>query len=411
MKILMVSEDLPHRSMGGLGRHALTLVRSLSRAGHEVDFMGNNLVSYDEVRNDIRLPGKFFPELNMEKNGWKEVKMGVYNPLRRPFIAWRFAKAIIRRAKDYDVVHYHGHFPLLAGFIPREINFVQTRHDQGSDCLTHTRFRNHDMCRETSPLSCATCAASRPNVLQKWVSACAVWLYRKLVKKAFLCHKTIFVSDLLRRNFSRTAGDNEWGCVIHNFLDDVFLANTATNIAESGRTKVFIAGKLYEPKGIIAFLEQINARISRNMHITIAGDGNNENELRELYGSDSISLLGWQSHANTMRLMNEADIVVVPSLLEEAFGLVTLEGLVHGKQVFALDRGATPELSMYQRYPGQLSLFATMSDLVDGLISLRPSNLALSALAKATGIDSSAVLDRIIKVYLADAAQWPSLCH
>lgn len=412
MKILIVSEDLPHRSMGGLGRHAVTLAWSLFRAGHEVDFMGNNLVPFDEMQSDITLPGEFFPELNLNNSGWKELKMGIYNPLKRPFIAWRFARAIMQRARNYDVVHYHGHFPLLANFIPRDINFVQTRHDQGSDCLPHIRFRNHDVCRETSVLSCAACATLHPNLMQKSITACTVWLYRKLVARSFLRHKTIFVSDMLRSNFSRTAGHKKWGCVIHNFLDrEVFRPGSSANNARSGMTEVFIAGKLYEPKGIAAFLEVISTRVPQKMHITVAGDGSNENQLRERYGSDCVSLVGWQCHADTMRLMGEADIVVVPSLVEEAFGFVTLEGLVHGKPVLALDRGATPELSIYQRFPGQLTLYATMNDLVDGLCSLCLKDMDPPVLNEASATDISIVLNEIIKVYSADATQWQALCH
>jgi glycosyltransferase involved in cell wall biosynthesis len=401
MKILMVSEDVPHRSMGGLGRHAVTLAQRFAQDGHEVDFMGNNFVPYEEVRSEITLPGQFFPELNMKNIGWKEVKMGIYNPLRRPFIALRFARAIMRRARDYDVVHYHGHFPLLANFIPRNINFVQTRHDQGSDCLAHIRFRNHDVCRETSHFSCATCATPDPNALQRWVSAGAVLLYRKLVAKAFLRHKAIFVSDMLRRNFSRTAGKVYWGTVVHNFVDYEGLRGYVS--AQSGNPKlieVFIAGKLYEPKGIIAFLEHINGKIPPQMRITIAGDGENEDELRALYGCDRVVLLGWQAYSETMRKMSAAGVVVIPSICEESCATTILESMALGKRTFALSLGGTPELVKYQQYQSQMSLFDTMSDLVETLVSIDTNNLYHSALSNVFNADISIIREEILKIYL-----------
>jgi glycogen synthase len=401
MRILMVSEDIPGRNIGGLARHAVTLARSLAQAGHEVDFMGNNLIPYDEEQSSIDLPGRFFPLLNMKHIGFKEVKMGIYNPLRRPYVAWGFARAIKRRARDYDVVHYHGHFPLLANYVPENINFVQTRHDQGSDCLIHTRFRNHDVCGELSSFSCANCAVPHPNTIQRLVSAWTVWLYRRLVARAFLRHKTIFVSDMLRQNFTRTAGKGNWGSVIHNFIDCRALRTHAHGSkTPTGMIEVFFAGKLYEPKGINAFLEQINGLVPSNMHITIAGDGENEERLRKRYSSDRIVLLGWQSYANTIELMDRADIVLVPSICEESCATTVLEALALGKRVYALARGGTPELAKYQGYAGQLSLFENTEALVRGLVNLQSIGFDYHDTTDAFEADVSVIRDEIIKIYL-----------
>jgi glycosyltransferase involved in cell wall biosynthesis len=403
MKILMVSEDVPHHAMGGLARHAITLARRLSFAGHKVDFMGNNVVPFEDVRNDIELSGHFFPDLNMKNVGWKETQMGLYNPLRRPFIAWQFARAIIRRAGGYDVVHYHGHFPLLANHIPRDINFVQTRHDQGSDCLAHVRFKNHDVCRETSPFACASCATGRPNVIQRGVSAIAVWMYRKLVAIAFRRHKTIFVSDMLRRNFSRMAGEKDWGKVIHNFVDlSALQRHASTDGVSCDPIEIFIAGKLYEPKGIEAFLQEIYTKLPPNMHISIAGDGLIESSLRRRYGNDQVVLLGWQTYPETMRRMSGANIVVVPSIVEESCATTVLEALALGKATFGLNRGGTPELKVYERYPGQLQLFDRMEDLIAAVIRAKPMTSNKLGTAEPIKADISVLLDSILQIYSAD---------
>lgn len=404
MKILMVSEDVPHHTMGGLARHAVTLARRLAVAGHKVDFMGNNVVPFEDVRNDIELSGHFFPDLNMKNVGWKESQMGLYNPLRRPFIAWQFARAIARRAGGYDVVHYHGHFPLLANNIPKRVNFVQTRHDQGGDCLAHVRFKNHDVCTEISPMACAGCATPNPNLIQHGISASAAWVYRRLVARAFHRHKTIFVSDMLRRNFSRVAGRHDWGSVVHNFVDcSALQLHALSNIAPSNMTEVFVAGKLYAPKGIETFLRDIRARVPDTMRITIAGDGNEEVALRQRYGSDRVELLGWQTYPETMRRMSVANIVVVPSIVEESCATTVLEALALGKATFALNRGGTPELKVYERYPGQLQLFDRMEDLIAAVIRAKPI-MTSNKLGTAEPIkaDISVLLDSILQIYSAD---------
>jgi glycosyltransferase involved in cell wall biosynthesis len=398
----MVSEDLPHRSIGGLGRHLLTLSQSLTQAGHAVDLMGNNLVPFSEIKGDAAFLGCFYPELNMKHIGFKEASMGIFNPLRYPLIAWCFAREIMRRAKDYDVIHYHGHFPLLANHIPGHVNFIQTRHDQGSDCLIHLRFRNHDVCGETSPYACAHCATENPNAVQRCMSAGAVGVYRRLVARAFLRHKTIFVSDMLRRNFSRTAGRADWGCVIHNFVNFDFLRScVATNDSRSELIEVFVASKLYEPKGVGAFLELVHTGVPSIMRITIAGDGVNEGDLRERYGRGRIVLLGWQSCAETIRRMSAADLVVIPSICEESCATTVLEALALGKKIFALGRGGTPELVKFQRYQGQLSLFENMSDLVDGVMNLNSKGSGHSISDEVFGADISHIRDEIVGFYLA----------
>ena len=403
MRILMVSEDVPHLSMGGLARHAVTLARRLAVAGHEVDFMGNNVVPVEEVRNDIGLSGHFFPDLNMKNIGWKETQMGLYNPLRRPFIAWQFARAIMRRAEGYDVVHYHGHFPLLANNIPKRVNFVQTRHDQGSECLAHVRFKNHDICTEISPMACAGCATRNPNLIQHGISASAAWVYRRLVARAFHRHKTIFVSDMLRCNFSRVAGKHDWGWVVHNFVDcSVLQRHALPNVASSNMTEVFVAGKLYEPKGIEVFLRKISARLPSAMRITIAGDGNQEAALRQCYGSDQVELLGWQTYPETIRRMSVADIVVIPSSVEESCATTVLEALALGKATFALNRGGTPELKAYERYPGQLALFDRMEDLIATLILAKPITSSKLGADESIKADISVLLDSILRIYSAD---------
>jgi glycogen(starch) synthase len=408
----MVSEDLPHQSIGGLGRHLLTLSQSLSLAGHTVDLMGNNLVPFAAIQGESAFLSRFYPDLNLKHIGFKEVNMGIYNPLRYPFVAWRFARAIMRRAGDYDVIHYHGHFPLVANYIPRHVNFIQTRHDQGSDCLTHTRFRNHDVCRETSPYTCAHCATTSPNAVQRYISAGAVSVYRKLVARAFLRHKTIFVSDMLLRNFSRTAGMAEWGSVVHNFVNlKEIEAFSESSRVYTGQNEVLIAGKLMAGKGIQQFLNGIAGHVPQNMRIRIAGDGEMESLLRNKYESDRIILLGWRSHQDVLRLMSTAVIVVVPSILEEAFGLVALEGLMMGKKVFALNRGGTPELLIYQKYQGQLLLFNTLSGLIEEVINyhhIPGENLKTYSQQSA---DVGFVRDHIVGIYRSGYNAGIKKCH
>lgn len=408
MRILLVSEDVPYPNMGGLGQHVLNLANALARAGHEVDLLGNDEHPLEAAGAEGGAIGRFFGELNGQHAGWKEISLGMYLPLKRSWIARRFARAIMRHAADYDVIHYHGHIPNVAHFLPRSINFVQTRHDQGSECLTHTRFRNGAICRSVAASDCAACRTRHPNWLQKAVSTAAVTHYRKEVAEGFRRHKTVFVSDMLQHNLSRTLGSGAWGATVHHFVDTASVRRARESAATDtqnpgGERRVFIAAKLYPAKGVGQFLRELAPQMPRDMQVTIAGDGPEETRLRQEFARDDIRFLGWCSAEVTLRAAASADAIVMPSLLEEAFGAVTLEGLLLGKPTFALAHGATPELAEYAAAPGQLRLHPDMPALVRDLLAYRPAKPFHPPPDGLGGVDHA--VRKLLRIYRAPPGQ------
>ena len=400
MRILIVSEDVPYPSMGGLAKHALTLARSLVRAGHQVDFMGAREHPIEVAGDEGQFGGRFFAELDGHVAGWKEVRLGIYMPPRRSYLARRFARIIMRRAANYDVIHYHGHVPNVARYIPAHVNFVQTRHDQGSDCLLNTRFSGGRICTETSPLACAGCKTGNPNSVQRLVSAVAVKIFRNEVADAFRRHKTIFVSDMLRRNFARTMGDEPWGVTIHNFIDHDRLlrvrsenrsrSGSAADSTRSGDVSLFVAAKLYPAKGVEALLQELAPRMPANFQLTIAGDGQDEARLRSIYENERIRFTGWCDQQRTLAMAAAADAVIVPSVWEEPCATTVLEALTLGKTTFALARGGTPELKRYACSPEQLSLHDDMYALVQALLAFSPHPDFPQPAVAVGGVDSAA---------------------
>lgn len=405
MRILIVSEDIPSPSMGGLAKHALTLARALVRAGHEVDILGADTHPIEVCGDEGKFGGRFFGELNGHHAGWKEISFGMFMPPKRTAIARHFARIILQHAPRYDVIHYHGHIPNVARYLPPEINFVQTRHDQGSDCFRHTRFRDGEICRLADPAACAVCIQPHPNALQRAVSKAAVVRFRKEVAESFSKHKTVFVSDMLRRNLTRTLGPGQWGTTVHNFVDRPALERireAAQTLPASGEFQVFIAAKLYPAKGVRQFLAALKPRMPSNMRVTIAGDGADEAALRAEFESGQIQFLGWCSMDKTLALAATSTAVVVPSVWEEPCATTVLEGLFLGKPTFALHRGGTPELMMYAAEPGQLRLHPDMPSLVADLIAFDPSTRYGSAPAGLGSADNA--VQQLLQIYRLPAA-------
>lgn len=311
-------------------------------------------------------------------------------PPRRPWVARRMARCILEHAERYDVIHYHGHFPTIGKYIPHGIPFLQTRHDQGSDCLKNTRFRDGNICERVSASDCASCIAPIPNALQRVVSTIAVNNHRENVIEAFKRHKTIFVSEMLRRNFVRTSGPGDWGEVLHNFVD-ISCESITTDVAKPSRDVgmslpfAFVAGMLYPPKGIGALVQAFVEAMPLDINLVIAGDGPDELTLRKSFEhAERIKFLGWCDYSDVLRYVKQCNAVIVPSIWEEPCATTILEGLALGKLVYALDRGGNRELAIYQRYSTQLRLFANLHDLVSNLLEL-PSESRVPSCAEFTG--------------------------
>lgn len=403
MRILLVSEDIPAPSMGGLAKHVLALARALVAEGHRVDLMGNDDHPPSVAAGELEFGGRFLPELRGQFDGWKEMSLGVFMPPKRSAIARAFARSILRRAADYDVVHYHGHLPNVARYLPPSLNFIQTRHDQGSDCLIHTRFRRGAICRSADTAFCAGCRTQHPNWLQRQLSSLAVRRFRDEVRQGFRRHKTVFVSDMLHANLKRSFGEAAWGVTVHNFIDTAPIRALACGkpplpppMPPDAPVKVFIASKLYPAKGIDAFLATVAQRGgTARLQIDIAGDGGDEAALREAY--PGVRFLGWQDGASTLQHAAGAHAVVVPSVWEEPCASTVLEALLLGKTVFALRRGGTPELAAYASGPDQLRLHDAMDELVDALLVFEPR--PDYAVPNMTRADAQTAAGRLLALY------------
>jgi glycosyltransferase involved in cell wall biosynthesis len=401
VKILMASEDLPGEQVGGLGKHVVTLSNALLALGHEVAILGRNDAGLDGCAAQIGFDGRFIPAFDFSRPGWKELQLGVFNPFKRPWFARKIGRAIDLHAAGFDVVHYHGHLPMVGLHVDPALNFVQTRHDQGSECVIHLRFRHGSVCTTTSARDCAGCIHPAPGPLRQGVSAHAVTRYRRETASAFARHKTIFVSDFLRRQFLRQLpGADLSRCrVIHNFIQYPFLASHAAAPEQVRAGQVLLVGRIDSGKGFREFLAASRGRLPPAATLCIVGDGPERAALEREYGSERIAFLGWKPYPDVIALSARSHICVVPSVCEEPCATTVLESLALGKQCIALARGGTPELAAYQQYDGQLQLAGSMEQLVDVLcaqLARAPVTLPLPA---TFAMDVFQAIPKIVEFY------------
>jgi glycosyltransferase involved in cell wall biosynthesis len=401
VKILMVSEDLPGAQVGGLGKHVVTLANALLEAGHAVDILGRSGRCHAGSAAEIDFRGSVIPGFDFPRPGWKEAGLGFFNPLKRPWFAARLARAIGDHAGRYDVVHYHGHLPMVGLYVDPRVNFVQTRHDQGSECLTHLRFRDGAVCTSTAPRDCAGCAHPRPGPVRTALSAQAVLRYRAETSAAFARHKTIFVSDFLRRQFLRAVpgADLSRTRVIHNFINHASLLASAGPLPQVQAGQVLVAGRIDAGKGFGEFLAAARDRMPDGARVLVVGDGPERAPLQARFQDAQVRFLGWQPNQQVVALTARSHACVVPSVWEEPFGTTTLEALALGRPCFALARGATPELARYQAWPGQLVLADSMPQLVACLAAELARAPEHHALPGAVAMDVFRFIPKIVEFY------------
>lgn len=397
MRILLVSEDIPAAKLGGLGKHVVRLGNALIQAGHEVSLLGVSHPDYETHRVETGFDGRFIPGFNLKGTGWKEASFGTFIPYKRPAIAGRIARAILKHAGEYDVVHYHGHYPMVGRLIPAAVNFVQTRHDQGSECLTHIRFRGGAVCDSNDPKDCAMCALNaKPGEVRRQLASAAVSQYRRQTAEAFSRHKTIFVSDFLRQAFLRrmSEADDSKYYVLHNFIDTRVLP-----LPETGdSSQILFVGRIDKAKGLTPLLNALRATGNGSYHVDVIGDGPEREACESQHAGRQVKFHGWKSQADALAETARAGCVVVPSVCEEACGTTILEGLALGKEVHALARGGTPELTRYERWKGQLHLYSCVEELVSGLF--RVNEHAFNAdVSNQFGADIQIMLPDFLRIY------------
>lgn len=404
MRILMVTEDIPAVQVGGLGKHVVTLANALIAAGHEVELMGNSDLRYEDHAAEIGFHGRFIAGFSLARSGWKESQLGVWMPLKRQTLARRIERAILAHAGDFDVVHYHGHLPLVGQGLPMSMAYLQTRHDQGSECLTHTRFRDSEVCTQLDPSDCAGCRTPAPNRLQVAVSALAVRQYREAVAANFSRRKVVFVSEFLRQQFMRAVPTAELSNseVLHNFIDLRRLKEVQARTAGEARGPVLLAGRIDDSKGFGRFLECWQQCGGESLDVI--GDGAARVPLAQRF-SELAVFSGWMPYDDVIARTAVARACVVPSIIEESCATTVLEALALGRPCFALRRGGTPELKVYERYPGQLQLADSMFELATMLKSL--GNHVAPALPPASvfAADISLLLPRLTGMYQRVQAQ------
>jgi len=207
-------------------------------------------------------------------------------------------------------------------------------------------------------------------IRRPWVVAHHVWIPTsttagKAKRYALRFARGISVSGAIAGHLSTPS------VIIPNPYDD----STFRRLRDVRRTKDLIfLGRLVSDKGADLLLRAMSGLRARGLtpSLTVVGRGPEESKLRartsELQLTGNVDFAGVVSGEALCRLLNEHRILVVPSLWNEPFGVVALEGIACGCVVVGSDGGGLQEAigPCGETFPNGNAL--ALTDKLEGLL-------------------------------------------
>jgi glycosyltransferase involved in cell wall biosynthesis len=337
MKILILQDDFPPEASGGAGIVAYTLAIEYQRQGHEV-----LVATATQKRENI---GKsIFEGLAVDRiysryhERWRAYR-SLYNPLTIPSL-----KKILSEFQP-DVVHAHNlhqHLSYYALVLARRTTkkVFLTAHD--------TMLFDYGKSMDARPASMFLLARTfrfRYNPLRNFFIRRSLRSVRNIIAVSealhvALIHNGISPVDVIYNGIDVAAWEKVDAFAIAAFREKYGLLHQKV---------VLFGGRVSPLKGSDALLAALPRIIEHvpNALLLVVGK---ENEFA-LYLRDRLAGLGghvactgWLSGEELKAAYAASDVVAVPSLYLEPFGMIALEAMAAGKPVVGTCCGALPEI-------------------------------------------------------------------
>jgi glycosyltransferase involved in cell wall biosynthesis len=336
MKILIISSLYPPHLIGGAEKAACELAEALVRRGHVVVVASLHPGSSEvlEDRNGVRVYR--FPVDNFY---WPFGRTEKPNTLAR--LAWHVreiwnhvaARRIgkILDAEKPDVVNSHNvcGFSLAAWHEVkrRKVRLVHTMHDCYLLCSRSVLFRNGNNCK-TRCLDCQVLTLNRRELSRLPDALVSVSQYT------------------LQEHVTRHYFEGVPATVIHNIHRTIGSPmRQAFNNEKMPNDLVFgFIGRVEEEKGIETLLAATGQLKQSNWRLKIAGKGL-DSYVQKLCERFSDPKIEWLGFTNAADFYSSIDVIIIPSLLNEALPYVCVESLHAGKGLICALSGGIPEIA------------------------------------------------------------------
>ena len=352
MRIAVVNWSI--RRVGGVETYLNTIIPELSRAGHEIGFWSE--VDGPVDRAQIELP--------IDAPAWCVSSIGA-EPALAALREWRPDVIYSHKLNDPDLESQ------LLGLAPS----VFFAHDYNGTCISGTKtfqFPIVQPCSRRFGWQCLVhyfphrCGGLSPITMFKLYGLQARRLENLHQYKAIVTHSDHMLAELIKHGLSPLRA--------YNFPYYVQPAHTnekpgdqltpppsgSGSMAQTEETSstipamrvpekfhLLFSGRMEYLKGGHIFLDalpEVALALDQPLHVTLAGDGRERRALERRAAALRNSQLelefpGWVDRSRIEALLRNCDLLVVPSLWPEPFGLVGPEAGQYGVPVAAFDVG------------------------------------------------------------------------
>lgn len=311
MRILINS---PHLDIiGGVETYLQAIIHHLIACGHELSILSSDATTDSAASIAVAHPG--IPI-------WR-------SPAHPP-------KHIFQQLKNWrpDVVFSHGAFDSrLEDMIADAFPIVLYAHNYHGTCISGTKChskKNWQPCEHTLGIKCLAayfplgCGGNNP--LTMWRLFQSQTRYQQGLKR----YSAIAVASRhMQQEYIRHGFDESRVQIVPLFPPNASILSEPPQSRHRSDRLLFL-GRLTPLKGLLHLLDALpeaSRMISRPLHLRIGGEGPIRRSLEQIAGQRklSTSFLGWLSTHQVNDEMSNADLLVVPSLWPEPFGLVGIE--------------------------------------------------------------------------------------
>lgn len=295
---------------------------------------------------------------------------------------------MLKREKP-DVVHILGKFLFLPTAVCSsilKITYFFTVLDYYIICPRNMLLRpNNELCTYNHGKTCADCFLLSENKLAKKLDK----LIPKVIK-GYLCILRKWSVDYFMNKASKIitfSQTSKQRLIKYGYKDNKvevcyhYKFQTAANSSKmenNGCKKILFVGSLTEHKGLDVIIKAMSEVISKvpNVKLLVVGKGKkhyidyiNNLIMQNALGS-YIEFLGHRTNEEVLRLINEADIVVVPEQWHSEFGpVILIEAKLSKKPVVASNIGSIPEF-VRDGVDGILTDYNSCEQFSNGIIAL-----------------------------------------
>jgi glycosyltransferase involved in cell wall biosynthesis len=352
MRIAIVNCSV--RRVGGVETYLNTIIPELLRAGHEIAFWHE--IDGPVEREQIGLPD--------DVPAWCVAAMGVDEALIA-LAGWRPDVIYMHKLSDPDLERR------VLGLAPS----VFFAHDYNGTCISGAKTFKYPIvqpCHRRFGWQCLAhyfphrCGGLSPVTMFRLYGLQAKRLKNLHRYDAIVTHSDHMLAELIKHGLSpqraynfpyyvQPAGANEKASGLSpSFGDEGSLTMEATKDVKatrerrsSGELHLLFSGRMEYLKGGHVFIDalpEVASALSQPMRVTFAGDGRERQALERRAANVRIPKLkiefaGWLERRQVEALLEDCDLLVVPSLWPEPFGLVGPEAGQYGVPVAAFDVG------------------------------------------------------------------------